>query len=69
MKKIDNSFMLFACCCCFIHFFRDETFDHMALIVDIENVNYLVDVGYGFPNQHFKPLEMSIQKTFKQVGC
>ena len=49
--------------------FRDETFDHMALIVDIENVKYLVDVGYGFPNQHFKPLEMSLQKTFKQVGC
>ena len=47
--------------------FRDDPFDHMALIVDIDNVKYLVDVGFGFPNQHFKPMEMSIQKTFKQV--
>ena len=48
--------------------FREDTFDHMALIVDIENIKYLVDVGFGFPNQHFKPIEMCVLKTFKQVG-
>ena len=47
--------------------FREDTFDHMALIVDIENMKYLVDVGFGFPNQHFKPIEMCVLKTFKQV--
>ena len=47
--------------------FRSETFDHMALVVKIGTTEYLVDVGYGFPNQHFEPLEISANTIYKQV--
>ena len=37
----------------------DSIFDHLALLVNLENVQYLVDVGYGHINQHLEPIEIS----------
>ena len=48
--------------------FRPDPFDHMAIVVEISSIQYLVDVGYGFPNQHFKPLEISTKNIYKQVS-
>ena len=56
-----------------LHFDRDKNafntvdFDHMALVVTIDQAQYLVDVGYGWINQHFKPLKMCTNTIFNQV--
>ena len=47
--------------------FNTTPFDHMALIVNIDGSQYLVDVGYGCENQHFKPLQMSKDTIYEQV--
>ena len=47
--------------------FNTTAFDHMALVVTIDRTQYLVDVGYGWINQHFKPLEMCTDTIFHQV--
>ena len=56
-----------------LHYDRDKNdfntvpFDHMALVVTIDEIQYLVDVGYGCLNQHFKPLKMCTNTIFNQV--
>ena len=47
--------------------FNQVPFDHMALIVNIDGIQYLVDVGYGIVDQHFEPLPMSTNVTYEQV--
>ena len=37
----------------------DDIFDHLALLVNLQNLQYLVDVGYGHINQHLEPIEVS----------
>ena len=37
----------------------NDIFDHLALLVNHENVQYLVDVGWGNINQHLEPIEVS----------
>ena len=46
----------------------DEMFDHMALVVNVEEVDYLVDVGYGFANQQIQPIEITTDKLSEQVN-
>lgn len=41
-------------------------FDHLALLVKIQNVNYLVDVGFG--EAFLEPLKFEIGKTQTQFG-
>ena len=45
----------------------DEIFDHLALIVVVAGVDYLVDVGYGHINQHIKPLKVTKDAVDQQV--
>jgi len=47
--------------------FNTVQYDHMALNVTLGSVKYLVDVGYGCENQHFKPLPISTTGTHSQV--
>ena len=47
--------------------FNDVPFDHMALIVNVDEIEYLADVGYGCTNQHFKPLKISTNDIYEQV--
>ena len=48
----------------------DDIFDHLALLVNLQNVQYLVDVGYGHINQHLEPIEVSENNVIhSQVSC
>ena len=47
--------------------FNTVPYDHMALIVTLGSVKYLVDVGYGCENQQFKPLPISTTGPHSQV--
>ena len=47
--------------------FSDEPYSHIALLVESENNQFLVDVGYGFPNQHFHPLQICTEMEYTQV--
>ena len=47
--------------------FSDEPYSHIALIVELDNNQFLVDVGYGFPNQHFQPLQIATEIEYTQV--
>ena len=47
--------------------FNTVPYDHMALIVTLGSVKYLVDVGYGCENQQFKPLPISTNDRHAQV--
>lgn len=47
--------------------FNTVPYDHMALIVTLGSVKYLVDVGYGCENQQFKPLPISTNDRQAQV--
>ena len=47
--------------------FSDEPYSHIALLVELDNNQFLVDVGYGFPNQHFQPLQIATEIEYTQV--
>ena len=47
----------------------DETFDHMAIVVNLEEADYLVDVGYGFANQQIQPIQICTDKVYEEVNC
>ena len=44
----------------------DDIFDHLALLINLESVQYLVDVGYGHINQHLAPIEVSENNVIRR---